>query len=85
MSSIEAYAIAALEKVKWFRVKACVVLYLVVAVVTFGHSASGWECRAKEEVVQCDASYTPKFVFGGVFAGIFWPLYWSWVGWENVR
>ncbi len=42
--------------------------YLAIAIFTFGHSAAG------------NASYSvnPERSGTALFAGIFWPLYWSW-------
>lgn len=50
--------------------------YLIVAVVTFGHSASnGLPCYSGEKIGPCTS---PSSSFSGIVAAIFWPLYWSW-------
>lgn len=62
-------------------------IYAVMAVVTFGRAAAEYQrgldryCVASVPVAErrrecSDDGETP--VSSGSFAGIFWPLYWSW-------
>ena len=51
-------------------------LYLSVAVATFGHSAgSAMPCHDITGAHPCNSA---EDSIAGIFAGLFWPLYWSW-------
>ena len=58
------------------------VAYLIIALLTFGYSASGVKCDP--DIVRhpegnfCKASL-------GVTSAIFWPLYWTWEGFSIGR
>jgi len=58
--------------------------YLLIAVVTFGHSADSFERhqRCPNQVADC---YAPGAVVTGLFSGAMWPLYWSWELWSWAR
>lgn len=60
--------------------------YAIIAVITFGHAASGAAVREDAEYNECnnDPRYTMCFrndaapVAKGIAAAAIWPLYWSW-------
>ena len=55
-----------------------VVIYLAVAVLTFGHVASSpHHCTDMtiNKQVTCGSGLLAS---AGFFGGLFWPLYWSW-------
>jgi hypothetical protein len=72
----------------------CVLAYLAVAIVTFGHSASAHyredrsdyaQCRAEQVTnarVICIDDSSEKAGTAGSVAGLLWPLYWSWEAWS---
>lgn len=66
----------------------CALAYVIVAVVTFGHSAASARAEERAEYSACldrltsglekacfDHTYAP--IIGSV-AAVIWPLYWSW-------
>lgn len=57
-----------------------VTIYLMTAVLTFGHAAGTTTCTNYQGLVimDCPAERAMK----GTFGGMFWPLYWSWVIFE---
>lgn len=64
-------------------------LYLVVAIVTFGHAASARYGTVHDEYIECMRepdkicfrdNTTPTIA--GLSAAIFWPFYWSWVAFD---
>lgn len=63
------------------------VIYAVIAVVTFGHSAAASTrdhaaCEAKQDKEGrpwCGLNNAPLF---GVSSAVLWPLYWSWEAWS---
>jgi hypothetical protein len=62
-------------------------LYVVAAVVTFGHAAAGSDreyelCKRADPQAYCGIR-APKGVMIGIVAGAAWPLYWSWEIWER--
>ena len=58
------------------------ILYALVGIITFGH------CAANTVIPRTHDGKTTPFetenrVGGGLFAGFFWPLYWSWEAFEK--
>ena len=58
------------------------ILYALVGIVTFGH------CAANTVITRTHDGKEHPFeienrVGGGLFAGFFWPLYWSWEYFET--
>ncbi|MND87775.1 hypothetical protein D3C80_797830 [compost metagenome] len=60
----------------------CFVAYWVIALLTFGYSASGATCDPgilrHPEGNFCKATT-------GLTSGAFWPLYWTWEGFATGR
>lgn len=54
------------------------VIYLLAAILTFGHSASRSTLGDTPMV-----SAVERRAATGVMAGLFWPLYWSWEMFEK--
>lgn len=57
-----------------------VVFYITTGIMTFGHTAAapewvGATCYSHGSKHPCDDG---DRVFAGFFAGLAWPLYWSW-------
>lgn len=55
---------------------AAVTLYVACGILAFGHSAAK-PCPPKSTFCATDTQ-----ILGGLFAGIFWPLYWSKEAWS---
>jgi len=52
--------------------------YALAGTLAFGHSAANFECH-HQNPPQCSFSAA----IGGLFAGVTWPLYLSWVGFDE--
>ena len=59
------------------RMKPALIGYAVVAVITFGHAASNTNHCLRQ--IRCG---TLAEAILGAYAGVFWPLYWSWEAWS---
>lgn len=57
----------------------CVLVYVLAAVVTFGHAAA----RTKRTMRPDGPDAVDRFSVG-MFSAIGWPLYWSWSAWEQT-
>jgi hypothetical protein len=56
-------------------------LYVLVAIVTFGHAAVKFERQEAIEAERCRVTHCINFDTTGeatVVSAIFWPFYWSW-------
>lgn len=85
---VEAAAIAALARVHRFRVRTLVTFYVVIALITFGHSASTprYICvSGKLYNAQDVGAPDLRPAVEGLFAAVLWPLYWSWEVADTVR
>ena len=63
---------------KWIPFNLLMTLYAIIAIIAFGHSAAkpDPECPKHTPTNACKAT-------NGIAAGVFWPLYSSWVAWEE--
>jgi hypothetical protein len=65
-------------------------LYPVIALVTFGHSAANypvydaWQTEAEIDAGIPKEEDRVMTATKSIFAGVCWPLYWSWEGMEYV-
>ena len=65
-----------------------IVFYVIIAIFTFGHAAAGtqrWQdthCQTAEARIASNERCYSGPAVNGVFAGVFWPLYWSWEMWS---
>lgn len=57
------------SKLDYFVV-GCMVLYAVIALVTFGYAAAN--------VPESCAKFPECAALTGIFSGVLWPFYWSW-------
>lgn len=69
---------------------AALALYGTVTVVTFGRaaaqSAAWYQANCTTLMKRADAGsqcYEP-YVGNALFAGLLWPLYWSWEAWDDA-
>lgn len=53
-------------------------IYLAGAVIAFGHSAAGNSGRCNLPAEIAEGGCMGQAAIAGLFAGTFWPLYWSW-------
>ena len=57
-------------------------VYGIIALLTFGYGATNAECKStlfhNPDKTECRA-------IKGMMSGGFWPLYWTWAGFEAVR
>ena len=62
------------------RIIMALVAYALCAILTFGYAAANeTECAAKaRDVAKCQAGT-------GMGAAVFWPLYWSWVAFDQTK
>lgn len=56
------------------RPSAFILAYVLIGIMTFGHSASNYEC--KPELLHTSCKIGAAFEAG--YAALFWPFYWSW-------
>lgn len=71
--------------------KALAALYAAIGIVTFGHASADRQAAGDVEFAECRAN--PKALcfrqmsgdsaMAGMFAAPLWPLYWSWVIFEE--
>lgn len=59
------------------RKKLVLIIYVIVAIITFGHSAANLTGKCGYAV--CDIA---DKTYAGLISGSFWPLYWSWEAWS---
>lgn len=73
--------------------KALAALYAAIGIVTFGHSSADHqavgdaefeECRTNPKAL-CFRQRTGDSAMTGMFAAPLWPLYWSWVVFEESK
>lgn len=59
-------------------------VYAMVAIATFGRAASDPDRVCFDKITLEAAKYCPSRVHAApaIFAGTFWPLYWSWEAWS---
>lgn len=80
-------AIALRTMLKWMasrRLKLSIIAYCVVAVFSFGHAASAPRVCANSGYSD-DRCPAATLAVAGTFSGLFWPLYWSWTSFEEIR
>ena len=62
------------------RIIMALVAYALCAILSFGHAASNAKCDLdRHRLCSVDAAVTASF------AGIFWPLYLSWVAFDQTK
>lgn len=66
------------------NIKIAVALYAVFAVVTFGRAAADPRRVCFDTVKGEVSSFCPSETLAApaMFAGVAWPLYWSWEAWS---
>ncbi len=62
-------------------------LYLAVGVLSFGHSAARGDLFYADHCVtqqmRLDDGRCQELISGNAFfAGVFWPIYWTWEAWS---
>lgn len=58
-------------------------VYLIGAIIAFGHSAAGnsGRCNLPKEIAE--GGCMGQAAIAGIFAGAAWPLYWSWEAFDD--
>ncbi len=64
-----------------FTVRRLVIFYLFMGVLTYGHSASTWDCSHHDDPFKCNVEIAAH----SVASAPFWPYYWSWIAWDAIR
>ena len=50
------------------------IIYIIIGIITFGHGMNRLDKQGKDEI---------QIVVGGILVSAFWPLYWSYILWEE--
>lgn len=58
---------------RYFAPRYLLAAYIVVGVLTFGHSAARQAVCEQADICSVGRPF---------FASVFWPLYWSWEAWS---